>query len=210
MRSAVADVVRAQTRTGIDIVNDGEQGRTSYATYVKERMTGFGGIRDPDYLLRPGGGSRIPGPGNGLARRASLMGGCDGPVAYTGLADLDRDIDNFKQALAGLTYQEAFMSAASPGVIAHFLDNEYYPSDEAYLMALADAMKVEYERLHQAGFIVQVDCPDLAMARGQKAFANSASSNSARRRNCAWRRSIARVAGIPARGDAHASVLGQL
>ena len=64
------------------------------------------------------------------------------------------------------------MSAASPGVIAHFLDNEYYPSEEAYLMALADAMKVEYERLHQAGLLLQIDCPDLAMARGQKGFAN--------------------------------------
>ncbi len=170
VRSAVAGVIRSQAQAGVDVVNDGEQGRVSYATYVKERLSGFGGVGTPitcsDLEAVPeyrdqvmGSGVRIP------------QGGCNGPVSYTGLAELQRDIDNLKHGLSGLSYQEAFMSAASPGVIAHFLDNEYYPSDEAYLMALADAMKVEYERLHQAGLIVQVDCPDLAMARGQKGFA---------------------------------------
>jgi len=170
VRSAVAGVVRSQAQTGIDIINDGEQGRTSYSTYVKERMSGFGGTGTPitcsDLEAVPEYRNQVMG---GAARFP--MGGCDGPVSFTGLADLDRDIDNLKQALKGLTYQEAFMSTASPGVIAHFLDNEYYPSDEAYLMALADAMKTEYEKLYQAGLIVQVDCPDLAMARGQKNFA---------------------------------------
>ena len=197
VRSAVADVVRAQTRTGIDIVNDGEQGRTSYATYVKERMTGFGGSGTPitcsDLEAVPEYRDRVMG---GAAR--SLMGGCDGPVAYTGLADLDRDIDNFKQALAGLTYQEAFMSTASPGVIAHFLDNEHYPSDEAYLMALADAMKTEYEKLHQAGFLLQVDCPDLAMARGQKKFAQLSTKQFCAAAELRMEALNRAVAGIPA------------
>src|SRR5579875_717859 len=169
VRRAVTDVVRRQVQTGIDIVNDGEQGRPSYATYGKQRLSGFGGVGQPmtlsdleavpEYRDRVMGAARVP------------MGGCNGPVSYTGMAELERDIENLKQAIAGQSCQEVFMSAASPGVIAHFLDNEYYPNDEAYLMALADAMKVEYERLHQAGILLQVDCPDLAMARGQKKFA---------------------------------------
>ncbi len=169
VRRAVTDVVHRQVQIGIDIVNDGEQGRPSYATYVKQRLSGFGGTGQPmtlsdldavpEYRDRVMGAARVP------------MGGCNGPVSYTGIAELERDIDNLKQALSGQSCQEAFMSAASPGVIAHFLDNEYYPSDEAYLMALADAMKVEYERLHRAGLLLQIDCPDLAMARVQKKFA---------------------------------------
>jgi 5-methyltetrahydropteroyltriglutamate--homocysteine methyltransferase len=170
VRSAVTEAVFMQARVGIDVVNDGEQGRVSYATYVAERLSGFGGVGTPmsisDLDAVPEYRDRVMG---GVARVP--MGGCNGPVSYIGQADLDRDIDNLKKALQGRYHQEAFMSAASPGVIAHFLDNEYYPSDEAYLMALADAMKVEYEKLHQAGLILQVDCPDLAMARGQKKFA---------------------------------------
>jgi 5-methyltetrahydropteroyltriglutamate--homocysteine methyltransferase len=170
VKSAVADVVRRQTQIGIDIVNDGEQGRVSYATYVTQRLSGFGGVGKPmtiaDLDAVPEYRDRVM---SGVGRVA--MGGCNGPVSYTGIAELDRDIDYLKQALAEQPHKEAFMSAASPGVIAHFLDNEYYPSDEAYLMALADAMKVEYERLHKAGLLLQVDCPDLAMARGQKKFA---------------------------------------
>jgi 5-methyltetrahydropteroyltriglutamate--homocysteine methyltransferase len=170
VRSAVGDVVRRQVRTGIDIVNDGEQGRVSYATYVTQRLSGFGGVGKPmtisdldavpEYRDRAmGGAGRVP------------MGGCNGAVSYTGVEELERDIDNLKATLAGQAHEEAFMSAASPGVIAHFLDNEYYPREEDYLMALADAMKVEYEKLHQAGLLLQIDCPDLAMARGQKKFA---------------------------------------
>jgi 5-methyltetrahydropteroyltriglutamate--homocysteine methyltransferase len=170
VRSAVAEVVMLQARTGIDIVNDGEQGRVSYATYVKQRLSGFGGIGTPitcsDLEAVPEYRDRVMGSGVRIPQ-----GGCNGPVSYTGQAELERDIDNLKQAFVQQSCQEAFMSAASPGVIAHFLDNEYYPTEEAYLMALADAMKVEYERLHQAGLLLQIDCPDLAMARGQKGFA---------------------------------------
>ena len=170
VREAVADVVRRQAQTGLDIVNDGEQGRVSYSTYVKQRLSGFGGIGTPitcsDLEAVPEYRDRVMGSGVRIPQ-----GGCNGPVSYTGQAELERDIDNLKHALRRQSCQEAFMSAASPGVISHFLDNEYYPWEEDYLAALADAMKVEYERLHQAGFLLQVDCPDLAMARGQKNFA---------------------------------------
>jgi 5-methyltetrahydropteroyltriglutamate--homocysteine methyltransferase len=172
VRSAVAEMVRLQTGNGLDVINDGEQGKSNYGIYVKERLTGFGGVGKPisfsdlepypEYYERVfPSAMRVP------------MGGCNGPVSYVGLAEVDRDIHNFKAAAQGVAYEEAFMSAASPGIIAHFLDNEFYPGDEAYLMAVADAMKVEYERLYQAGFIVQVDCPDLAMARSEKAFAGA-------------------------------------
>jgi 5-methyltetrahydropteroyltriglutamate--homocysteine methyltransferase len=196
VRAAVAEVVRLQCQTGIDVVNDGEQGRVTYATYVKQRLTGFGGAGTPmtcsDLEAVPDYRDRYMGAGARLT-----MGGCDGPVSYTGMAELERDIDNLKRALGGHPYQEAFMSAASPGVIAHFLDNEYYPNDEAYLTALADAMKVEYERLHQAGLLLQIDCPDLAMARGQKKFAPMSTSQfcaAAELRVAALNRA---VAGIP-------------
>jgi len=197
VKSAVADVVRRQAQTGIDIVNDGEQGRVSYATYVTQRLSGFGGVGKPmtisDLDAVPEYRDRVMG---GVGRVA--MGGCNGPVSYTGIAELERDIDNLQQALVGQPHQEAFMSAASPGVIAHFLDNEYYPTDEAYLMALADAMKVEYERLHQAGLLLQVDCPDLAMARGQKKFAQMTTKQFCEAAELRMEALNRAVAGIPA------------
>src|SRR5215469_373816 len=172
VRSAVGEMVRLQTGNGIDVINDGEQSKANYGIYIKERLTGFGGIGKPmsfsDLEPYPEYYERIfPS-----AMRVP-MGGCNAPVSYVGLDKVDRDISNFKSGAEEVRYEEAFMSAASPGIIAHFLDNEFYPNDEAYLMAVADAMKVECERLHQAGFIVQVDCPDLAMARCEKSFANA-------------------------------------
>jgi 5-methyltetrahydropteroyltriglutamate--homocysteine methyltransferase len=172
VRSAVTEMVRLQTATGIDVINDGEQSKSNYGIYIKERLTGFGGTGKPmsfsDLAPFPEYYERVfP------SAMRMPMGGCNGPVSYAGQTEVDRDVENFKSAAQGVAYQEAFMSAASPGIIAHFLDNEFYPSDEAYLMAVADAMKLEYERLYQAGFIVQVDCPDLAMARCEKNFANA-------------------------------------
>jgi 5-methyltetrahydropteroyltriglutamate--homocysteine methyltransferase len=172
VRSAVTEMVRLQTATGIDVINDGEQSKSNYGIYIKERLTGFGGTGKPmsfsDLAPFPEYYERVfP------SAMRMPMGGCNGPVSYAGQTEVDRDVENFKSAAQGVDYQEAFMSAASPGIIAHFLDNEFYPSDEAYLMAVADAMKLEYERLYQAGFVVQVDCPDLAMARCEKNFANA-------------------------------------
>ncbi len=163
VRAATAKVVKQQIDDGVDIVNDGEMGKIGYATYVKDRLTGFDGeagpLRSADVLAFPT-----------FARRVYRLTGvnrpaCTGPITYKGAVALQQDIDNFKAALQGVDLQEAFLSAASPGVISVFLKNDYYPSHEAYLAALADAMKVEYNAIHQAGFLLQVDCPDLAMGR---------------------------------------------
>ncbi|HEX4210140.1 MAG TPA: cobalamin-independent methionine synthase II family protein [Candidatus Binataceae bacterium] len=166
VKAAVADIVRQQLETGVDIVNDGEMGKPSYATYVKDRLSGYGGettllpIRDlaeyPEFaerFMRAGVIEQLKRPA------------CTGAVAYTNLEPLQRDLDNLKAAVAARHPAEAFMSAASPGVITIFLGNHHYKSHEEYLGALADAMKIEYQAIHQAGFILQVDCPDLAMGR---------------------------------------------
>ncbi|MGA2409228.1 MAG: cobalamin-independent methionine synthase II family protein [Candidatus Binataceae bacterium] len=166
VKSAVADIVRQQLETGVDIVNDGEMGKPSYATYVKDRLTGYGGetamlaIRDlaeyPEFAER----FMRQGVIETLKRPA-----CTGPVTYRNHAALDHDIENLKAAVAANHPAEAFMSAASPGVITIFLGNHHYNSHEEYIGALAEAMKVEYNAIHKAGFILQVDCPDLAMGR---------------------------------------------
>ncbi len=169
VRSAVAEVVRKQAEAGIDVVNDGEMGKIGYSTYVKDRLSGFGDETQkrasltaadmadfPEFTQRAFSGRKIP-----AMKRPS----CNGPVAYRDTAELSRDLDNLKAALAGVEVTEAFLSAASPGVIAQFLGNHYYPTHEAYIAALADATKVEYDAIHRAGFLLQVDCPDLAMSR---------------------------------------------
>jgi 5-methyltetrahydropteroyltriglutamate--homocysteine methyltransferase len=166
VKAAVADIVRKQLETGVDIVNDGEMGKPSYSTYVKDRLSGYGGettllpIRDlaefPEFAER----FMRDGVIEHLKRPA-----CTGPVAYTNLEPLQRDLDNLKAAVAARHPAEAFMSSASPGVITIFLGNHHYKSHEEYIAALADAMKTEYQAIHQAGFILQVDCPDLAMGR---------------------------------------------
>lgn len=163
IRTATAEVVQQQLDCGVDIINDGEAGKIGYATYVKDRLTGFDGeagpLRSADVLAFPT-----------FARRVYRLTGvnrpaCTGPITYRDTTALQRDIDNLSAALQGVSPQEAFLSAASPGVISLFLKNDYYPNHEAYLAALADAMKVEYNAIHQAGFLLQVDCPDLAMGR---------------------------------------------
>src|SRR5579863_6283005 len=169
VRSAVTDVVRQQTDAGIDVVNDGEMGKIGYSTYVKDRLSGFGDettrraslaaadmVEFPEFNQRAFMGRKAP-----PMKRPS----CNGPIAYRDRKELERDLGNFKAALAGATAAEGFLSAASPGVIAQFLGNTYYPTHEAYIAALADAMKVEYDAIHRAGFLLQVDCPDLAMSR---------------------------------------------
>jgi 5-methyltetrahydropteroyltriglutamate--homocysteine methyltransferase len=164
VRTAVAEVVRKQHDAGVDIVNDGEMGKFNYASYVTDRLTGFAGtdsvqnrsraadLRDyPDFTRSPRPSRKTPT--------------CTGPITYKGAEAVQRDITHFRAALQGVQPEDTFLSAASPGVIAFFLPNHYYPSEEAYLYALADAMQAEYEAIHQAGFLLQVDCPDLAMGR---------------------------------------------
>ena len=163
VRAAVADVVRRQADAGVSVVNDGEAGKIGYATYVKERLDGFGGeagmaglLADmaefPDYMRRVVSGIDF------------AMPACVGPVSYRGLNAVRADIANLQAALDGADVEDAFLSAASPGVIAVFLQNHHYPSHEEYVFALADAMKVEYDEIHRAGIVLQLDCPDLAMS----------------------------------------------
>ena len=167
VRRAVADVTVKQQETGIDVVNDGEQGRGQYATYVKERLTGFEGERavrtrprldDADF-------PEFAATQTHLSSRSMPQPACTGPISWKDWAAAQRDIDTFKQVSANIPVEEVFMTAASPGVIANFLPNEYYPTEEAYLYGLAEVMKDEYNAIVNAGLILQIDCPDLAMTR---------------------------------------------
>ena len=166
VRTATAEVVRKQLECGVDVVNDGEVSKIGYSTYVKDRLTGFEGEASPlvaaDLLEFRDYGRRVfrDTPIESMRRPA-----CTGPIVYKNKEALQKDIENFKAALQGVAPEETFLSAASPGVISLFLKNQYYANHEAYLAALADAMKEEYNAIHQAGFLLQVDCPDLAMGR---------------------------------------------
>ncbi|MCP4385914.1 MAG: cobalamin-independent methionine synthase II family protein [Hyphomicrobiales bacterium] len=166
MADAAKDVVARQKSAGIDIVSDGETSKISYATYVKDRYTGFEGDspRNPpaDLKLFPTFLERLAKSG-GTAQYARPC--CRGPIRPNDSGDLQADIDRLAAALAASGVERAFMNAASPGVISLFLPNEYYPSREAYLAALADAMKAEYDAIVAAGFTLQLDCPDLALSR---------------------------------------------
>lgn len=163
---AVAEIVRKQLEVGVDIVNDGEMSKPSYATYVKDRLSGFDGEAAPlalaDFNDYPEYGERFMSQGvmQNLARPA-----CTGPVTCKNTSAVRSDIANLKAALAQHHAPEAFMSAASPGVISIFLANRYYKTHEDYLGALAEAMRPEYQAITSAGIVLQIDCPDLAMGR---------------------------------------------
>ena len=163
IREAVADVVRRQAQAGVTVVNDGEAGKIGYSTYVKERLDGFGGSGGmggvpADLTEFPGYLKRVFGEGIDFA-----MPTCVGPVSYRDQDAVRSDIANLKAAIDGTGPKDAFMTAASPGVISFFLTNRHYPSHEDYIAALADAMKTEYDEIHRAGLVLQLDCPDLAM-----------------------------------------------
>ena len=166
MAAACAETVRRQATAGIDIVSDGETSKISYATYVKDRYTGFSGDSPRnapgDLKLFPGFLERLANDG-GTPQYARPM--CTGEVRPKGQGELQADIDNLKAAMAAQGLERGFMNAASPGVISLFLQNQYYKTREAYLAALADAMKAEYETIAAAGLDLQLDCPDLALSR---------------------------------------------
>jgi 5-methyltetrahydropteroyltriglutamate--homocysteine methyltransferase len=164
VRKAVAEVVHRQAQAGVSVVNDGEASKIGYATYVKERLEGFGGegglaglpadlAEFPDYMQRVMSGLDFEMPA------------CVGPVSYRDLDAVRTDIANLRAALADAEVEDAFMTAASPGVISVFLQNQHYATHEEYIAALADAMKAEYDEIHRAGLVLQLDCPDLAMTR---------------------------------------------
>ncbi|AUQ73419.1 cobalamin-independent methionine synthase II family protein [Phaeobacter sp. BS52] len=166
MRAAVSDTVKKQVEAGIDIVSDGETSKISYATYVKDRYTGFSGDSPrnapADLKMFPGFLKRLADDG-GTPQYARPM--CTGEVRSKGQGELEKDIVNLKSAIAEHGADRGFMNAASPGVISLFLQNDYYSTREAYLAALADAMKAEYETIVGAGLDLQLDCPDLALSR---------------------------------------------
>ena len=166
MARACAETVRRQAEAGIDIVSDGETSKISYATYVKDRYTGFSGDSPRnapgDLKLFPGFLERLANDG-GTPQYARPM--CTGKVASKGQGELQADIDNLKAGMAVQGIERGFMNAASPGVISLFLQNQHYKNREAYLAALADAMKAEYETIVAAGLDLQLDCPDLALSR---------------------------------------------
>jgi 5-methyltetrahydropteroyltriglutamate--homocysteine methyltransferase len=166
IRDAVREVVRRQAEAGVDLVSDGEMSKISYATYIKDRITGFEGDspRQPPRDLE-----EFPGF---LQWQASSGGTptysrpcCVGEIRVKDMGPVNEDIANLRDALAGADVVEGFMNAASPGVIALFQPNRHYPDHESYLEALAEAMRPEYEAITAAGLILQLDSPDLGLGR---------------------------------------------
>ena len=182
VRVAAIDIVRQQREAGLDIINDGEQSKRSWSTYARERLGGHqprprpadykphsifsrDAVDFPEYF-------DLQGPGRGQNTRGGITSSgavprfdtCVEPLAYIGQQFLQRDIDNLKAALEASPAEEAFMSAVSPGTIEHWLQNGYYKTAEEYLYGIAEAMRVEYEAIAEAGFVVQIDDPDIADA----------------------------------------------
>jgi len=166
IRAAVVDVVGKQVAAGIDVVNDGEYSKPSYATYVKDRLAGFGGASHPlqyrDLVDFPGMARRVFGD-PGRARRKTPA--CTGPISVRDPNAARADAANLQAAVVAVKTHEAFLTAASPGVISLFFRNDHYADHATYLFAIAEAMKQEYETVAKAGFVLQIDCPDLAMGR---------------------------------------------
>ncbi len=171
-RSAVAEVVQKQIECGVDIVNDGELGKSNFSRYTRERLSGFverpvgpdfrptsifgrDMIEFPEYFNRGGRTS--------IGHHARVFY-CAEPLKYVGQTEVKADIENLKGALQGKQIEEAFLPAIAPGTMEHWMKNEYYPTDEAYLFAIADAMQEEYKAIVDAGCILQIDDPDLADA----------------------------------------------
>ena len=166
MTAAVSETVRKQVAAGVEIVSDGETSKISYATYVKDRYTGFDGDSKRnvpgDLRLFPAFLNRLANDG-GTPKYARPM--CVGEVRSKGQGELEKDIANLKAAMSKHGVERGFMNAASPGVISLFLQNAHYKTRDAYLAALADAMKAEYETIFASGLDLQLDCPDLALSR---------------------------------------------
>src|SRR5436309_10160741 len=164
--SAVEEVVRKQTDAGVDVVNDGEMSKPSYATYIKDRLSGFGGSGNTfvyqDLVDFPNLAKRVFGD-PGRSRRKTPA--CNAPIAVRDREAAAVDIADLKAALTAAGRSDAFMSAASPGVVSLFFRNDHYKDHETYLFAIADAMRHEYEAIAKAGIVLQIDCPDLAMGR---------------------------------------------
>jgi 5-methyltetrahydropteroyltriglutamate--homocysteine methyltransferase len=165
LRAAVEQIVAQQVDAGVDIVSDGEQGKISYVTYVKDRLTGF--EREP--VERAGSWTPNAHADYGERFTAQVAGttytrprpACVGAIRYVGLGETQRDVANVRAAAAAAGAGEAFITAPSPALVAGCFENRHYPSDEEYRTAIADAMREEYRAICEAGVILQLDCPDL-------------------------------------------------
>jgi len=160
---AVSEVVQRQVESGISIVSDGEEGRAGYATYVKDRLSGFAGEHRVPVRLLP----ELDDFPEMKVNRPEILArpACNGPIEWRDFAAVQRDIDNLKSAAEAAGAEFVFMTAASPGVVPLFLGNDYYPTSDAYLEALAAVLQREYEAIAASGIQLQIDCPDLAMGR---------------------------------------------
>ena len=171
VREAVAETVRAQAEAGVDVVSDGEMGKPGFFQYVRNRLNGLEGVNpqarinfDPDFP----GYVEWRAANRGLGGGPGLMQGrpeCIGPLSWKDKAALQTDIDNFKAALGGVRVEEAFMPSVSIGIVAARMENRYYPSHEAYCEAIAEVMKDEYRAIAGAGFVLQIDAPEMAIDR---------------------------------------------
>jgi 5-methyltetrahydropteroyltriglutamate--homocysteine methyltransferase len=201
IRSATVEAVQQQVGCGVDIASDGEMSKPGYSNYVKDRLTGFSGKSGMKFRPEWADFPEYFEANRQDAARANLRTpACTGPVQLEDPEAVHRDIANLRAALDALgdaQPTEVFMTAASPGVIAHFLENQYYGSDEAYLAALADAMRPEYEAIASAGFVLQLDCPDLAMSRHMGANAELTTEQFRRKISLQVEALNHAVAGIP-------------
>jgi 5-methyltetrahydropteroyltriglutamate--homocysteine methyltransferase len=163
---AVDEVVRKQAEAGIDVVNDGEMSKPSYATYIKDRLAGFGGTGNTfvyqDLASFPRLAQRVFGD-PGRSRRKTPA--CNAAISVRDPDAARTDVAHLQAALSRVDVQEAFLTAASPGVVSLFFRDDHYGSDESYLAAIAEAMRDEYETITNAGLVLQIDCPDLGMGR---------------------------------------------
>ena len=164
--SAVEEVVRKQAEAGVDVVNDGEMSKPSYATYIKDRLSGFGGTGNTfvyqDLVAFPNLAKRVFGD-PGRSRRKTPA--CNAAIGVRDPQAAKTDVDHLQAAFDNVKAEGMFLTAASPGVVSLFFRNEHYPSEEAYIYAIADAMRHEYETIAGAGIVLQIDCPDLGMGR---------------------------------------------
>jgi 5-methyltetrahydropteroyltriglutamate--homocysteine methyltransferase len=169
--AAVCDVVQTQVQHGVDIVNDGEVGKVGYATYITERLTGFEGESKPRPV--PLEWQEFPEfYGRRAAEPAVRTPACSAPLCWKGDAEIAYDIRALSAAVEAEQPAGAFMTSISPGGIWYILPNEYYPTDEAYVFAAAEAMRPEYEAIVAGGFLLQLDCPDLAGGRNRPQYAH--------------------------------------
>jgi 5-methyltetrahydropteroyltriglutamate--homocysteine methyltransferase len=166
MRAGVIETVAKQVAAGIDLVSDGETSKVGYATYIKDRLSGFAGHypRPPHKDLAPYPDFR-EAMGRMLGKQAFKRAACVGPIELVDREAMQTDLANLREAVTAHPPVDVFMNAASPGVVSAFQSNRYYPTHEAYVDAIVAAMKPEYDAIAAAGFVLQIDCPDLAMAR---------------------------------------------